>query len=65
MLTFMGSSMRSSYRHTTQSRIPCVATLHRIAHILQAESIPPHGALLLVAGSDLELIAFAPVQSGW
>lgn len=65
MLTIMGPSALCSYRQTTQGKNPSVATLHRIAHILQAESIPPHGALLLVAGGDLELIAFAQVQSGW
>ncbi|WP_282270976.1 hypothetical protein [Stenotrophomonas sp. PS02298] len=41
-----------------------MATLHRIAHIHQAESIPPQGALLLAASGGLELIAFAQVQPG-
>ncbi|WP_296246429.1 hypothetical protein [uncultured Stenotrophomonas sp.] len=42
-----------------------MATLHRIAHILKAASIPPQGALLLTASGGLELIAFAQVQPGW
>lgn len=66
MSTFNDHSAVSSYQGTAQAKVPGMAALHRMAHILLAESVPPQGEVLVLgAGGGLELNAFAQAQPGW
>lgn len=66
MSTFKDPSAVSSYRQTAQAKVPGMAALHRMTHILLAESVPPTGEVLVLgAGGGLELEAFAQAQPGW
>ena len=66
MSTFKDPAAVSSYQQTTQAKVPGMAALHRMTHILLAESVPPTGEVLVLgAGGGLELNAFAQAQPGW
>jgi len=66
MSTFKDPSAVSSYQQTAQAKVPGMAALHRMTHILLAESVPPEGEVLVLgAGGGLELDAFAHAQPGW
>jgi len=66
MSTFKDPSAVSSYQQTAQAKVPSMAALHRMTHILLAESVPLTGEVLVLgAGGGLELDAFAKAQPGW
>lgn len=66
MSTFKDPSAVSSYQQIAQAKVPGMAALHRMTHILLAESVPPTGEVLVLgAGGGLELEAFAQAQPGW
>ncbi len=66
MSTFKDPSAVSSYQQTAQTKVPGMAALHRMTHILLEESVPPTGEVLVLgAGGGLELNAFAQAQPSW
>lgn len=66
MSTFHDAAAVSRYRETAQAKVPGIAALHRMAHVLMAESVPPEGEVLVLgAGGGLELAAFAEARPGW
>jgi len=66
MSTFQDATTVSRYQETAQARVPGMAALHRMTHVLLAESVPSNGEVLVLgAGGGLELNAFAQARSGW
>lgn len=66
MSTYQDAAAVSRYQETAQAKVPGMAALHRMAHVLLAESVPTHGEVLVLgAGGGLELSAFAQAHSGW
>jgi tRNA (cmo5U34)-methyltransferase len=66
MSAFHDPSAVSRYQETAQAKVPGMAALHRMAHVLLAESVPPQGEVLVLgAGGGLELDAFAQAHPGW
>lgn len=66
MSTFHNATAVSRYQETAQAKVPGMAALHRMAHVLLAESVPSDGEVLVLgAGGGLELAAFAEARPGW
>ncbi len=66
MSTFQDAAAVSRYQETAQAKVPGMAALHRMTHVLLAESVPPQGEVLVLgAGGGLELSAFARAHPGW
>ncbi|WP_282295179.1 class I SAM-dependent methyltransferase [Stenotrophomonas sp. PS02289] len=66
MSTFHDAAAVSRYQETAHAKVPGMAALHRMAHVLLAESVPSHGEVLVLgAGGGLELSAFAQAHPGW
>ena len=66
MSTFQDAAAVSRYQETAQAKVPGMAALHRMTHVLLAESVPPQGEVLVLgAGGGLELSAFAHAHPGW
>ncbi len=66
MSTFHDAAAVSRYRETAQAKVPGMAALHRMTHVLLAESVPADGEVLVLgAGGGLELSAFAQAHPGW
>ena len=66
MSTFQDAAAVSRYQETAQAKVPGMAALHRMTHVLLAESVPADGEVLVLgAGGGLELSAFAQAHPGW
>ena len=66
MSTFQDAAAVSRYQETAQAKVPGMAALHRMTHVLLAESVPPQGEVLVLgAGGGLELSAFVHAHPGW
>lgn len=66
MSTFRDPETISRYQDTAQAKVPGMAALHRMTHVLLAEAVPPEGEVLVLgAGGGLELRAFAQARPGW
>ncbi|WNH52111.1 class I SAM-dependent methyltransferase [Stenotrophomonas oahuensis] len=66
MSTFQDAAAVSRYQETALAKVPGMAALHRMTHMLLAESVPADGEVLVLgAGGGLELSAFAQAHSGW
>ena len=66
MSTFHDAAAVSRYQETAQAKVPGMAALHRMTHVLLAESVPADGEVLVLgAGGGLELSAFAQAHPGW
>ena len=66
MSTFQDAASVSRYQQTAQAKVPGMAVLHRMTHVLLAESVPADGEVLVLgAGGGLELSAFAQAHAGW
>ncbi len=66
MSTFQDAAAVSRYQETARAKVPGMAALHRMTHVLLAESVPAHGDILVLgAGGGLELSAFARAHPGW
>ena len=66
MSTFQDAASVSRYQQTAQAKVPGMAALHRMTHVLLAESVPADGEVLVLgAGGGLELSAFAKAHAGW
>ena len=66
MTTFQDAAAVRRYQETAQAKVPGMAALHRMTHVLLAESVPADGEVLVLgAGGGLELSAFAQARPGW
>ncbi len=66
MSAFHDAAAVRRYQETAQAKVPGMAALHRMAHVLLCESVPGDGEVLVLgAGGGLELSAFARAHSGW
>ena len=56
----------AQYADNLARQVPGVHALHRMAHLLLAEHVPPDGRVLVLgAGGGIELRAFAEARPGW
>ncbi|GGG33717.1 class I SAM-dependent methyltransferase [Hymenobacter glacieicola] len=66
MLPFSDPAAVARYAEGPPRLVPGFGDLHRMALLLLAECVPPHGQVLVLgAGGGLELKAFAESQPSW